>query len=112
MAEPSEDTPFLAQNNHENQDEHGYDYVKPLPANSYFKLPIRTLTAAICLLSLGVGIVCIAAIIFARTGPFVQRYHVVEEARDLAICVSISFKCPSFMSNRFPLADKPLLSHS
>ena len=93
MAEPSEGTPFLADNDHHGHDEQDDDYIKPLPANSHFKKPLRILTSIVCLLSLGVGIVSIAAIIFARTGPFVQHYHVVEEARDLAICVRTLFKC-------------------
>ncbi|KAE9362948.1 hypothetical protein N431DRAFT_390431 [Stipitochalara longipes BDJ] len=92
MAEPSEGTPFLSDNDHQDtHDEPEDDYVKPLPANSHFKQPLRILAAVISLLSLGVGIVLIAAIIFAKTGPFEHVYHTTEEARDLAICAFMNF---------------------
>ena len=90
MAEPSDGTPFLSDNDRQDvHEELEDDYVKPLPANSHFKMPLRILTSIICLLSLGVGIVLIAAVIFVRTGPFENTYHTTEEARDLAICVSV-----------------------
>lgn len=91
MAEPSEGTPFLSDNDHrDTHDEPEDNYVKELPANSHFKQPLRILTAIISLLSLGVGIVLVAAVIFVKTGPFEHAYHTSEEARDLAICVSAS----------------------
>jgi hypothetical protein len=88
MADPSEGTPFLSDNDHrDHHNEPEDDYVKPLPANFHFKLALRILTAVICFLSLGVGIVLIAAIVFVNTGPFEHPYHTKEEARDLVICV-------------------------
>jgi len=90
MAEPSEGTPFLADNEHSHDDPES-DYVKPLPANSHFKKPIRILAAIISLLSLGIGALLIVCCVVVQVGPFEYTWGTGEAARDLAICAFVTF---------------------
>jgi hypothetical protein len=89
MAEPSEATPFLSENDRrESHDEREDDYVKPTPANMYFEKPVRIFAAVISLLSLGIGGLLIACCVLVKVGPFENTWGTGEAARDLAICVS------------------------
>lgn len=89
MAEHSESTPFLSDNEHrESRDEPEPEYIKPLPANSHFVKPLRILTAIVALLSLGIGGLLIACCVLVRVGPFQYTGDSGEAARNLAICVS------------------------
>jgi hypothetical protein len=89
MAEHSESTPFLSDNEHrEGRDEAESEYIKPLPANSHFAKPLRILAAIVSLLSLGIGGVLIACCVLVHVGPFQYTWGTGEAARDLAICVS------------------------
>jgi hypothetical protein len=91
MADHSENTPFLADNDHgNNYDESQGDFIKVSPANSHFRRPIRILTGIISFLSLSVFGLLVASYVLLKVAPFQYTWGPQEAIRGLAICVSIS----------------------
>jgi hypothetical protein len=91
MADNSDTTPFLADNDHgDNYDETEHHITKKSPANAHFKLPIKILTIIISVLSLSICGILIGSYVFINTGPFQYTYGSSESIRDLAICVGSS----------------------
>jgi hypothetical protein len=92
MASQSESTPFLADNeqgdNYEAED-HG---ARTASANSFFKRPIRILTALQSLLSIAAFGLLIATCVLIKIGPFRYPYSTLNYVRDLSICVCNPFE--------------------
>lgn len=89
MAERSESTPFLADNDHvDDYDPNNFSRV--LPANAHFKKPLRVLSGVISFLSLGVFGLLIASYVLLNVGPFQYIWGSKEVTRDLSIVVSPS----------------------
>jgi len=81
----SERAPFLGDNDHDD-DYDSSDYRK-LPANHYFKRPLRILSGLTSLLSFaGFGLL-IATYVLIVVGPFGYTYRSRDTVRDLAICL-------------------------
>jgi hypothetical protein len=92
MADNSDTTPFLADNDHgDNYDETEHYITKKSPANAHFKLPIKILTIIISVLSFSICGILIGSYVFINTGPFEYTYGSSESVRDLAICVCSIF---------------------
>jgi len=78
-------TPLLS-----THDDEEYHPIASLPANAYFKRPIKLLGIATAFLSLAVFGLLIAALVFTKTGPFFYTYGTEGAVRDLAIIVGFS----------------------
>lgn len=84
----SESTPFLADNDHDNNYVEAEGRVsKTLPANGHFKLAIKILSIIVTALSILITGLLIASYVLIRVGPFVYTYISKDRVRDLAICV-------------------------
>jgi hypothetical protein len=89
MASGSENTPFLADNDHrDSYDEAEGGFTKIPPANAHFRRPIRILTGVVSFLSLSIFGLLIASYILLNVGPFEWNWGSKEAIQDLAICVS------------------------
>jgi hypothetical protein len=89
MASRSEETPFLADNDHgDDYDEGESGFIKYTPANSHYRRPIRILSGVISFLSLSIFGVLIACYVLINVGPFQYTWGTREASRDLAIVVS------------------------
>lgn len=90
MADFSESTPFLADNDHsDNYDETEHHIAITAPARSHFKLPLKVLTILVSLLCISIFSLLIASYIFINGGPFERTERSQDAIRDLAICVCI-----------------------
>jgi hypothetical protein len=99
MADSSDTTPFLADNDHGDNCEESH-VTKRSPANAHFKLPIKILSIIISVLSFLICGILIGSYIFINTGPFQYTYGSSESVRDLAICIcsvfpSLTYTTPS-----------------
>jgi hypothetical protein len=92
MTEDSESTPFLADNDHDDNDEERENHVTmALPASYHFKYPLKILTIVISLLCISIVGLLIASYILLKVGPFENAYLSQDGTRDLAIGVSTIF---------------------
>ncbi|OCK92855.1 uncharacterized protein K441DRAFT_662504 [Cenococcum geophilum 1.58] len=88
----SENTPFLADNDHsDNYDETESHVTKTSPANAHFKRPIKILTIFISLFSISIFGLLIASYVLIQVGPFQYTYSSPDRVRDLAICLFVNF---------------------
>ncbi len=94
MADDSENTPFLADTDHENDvndfHEEGYDDVpSKIPANSHFKRSIKTLTIVLAIFSALTIMMAITSFVLIQIAPFKgYTYNARDVLKDLGICVS------------------------
>jgi hypothetical protein len=92
MADRSESTPFLADNDHgDNYYETENHVTMTVPARSHFKHPLKILTIVISLLCISTFGLLIASYILIKIGPFEYTYSSRDAIRDLAICVRAIF---------------------
>ncbi len=102
MADHSENTPFLADNDHgDSHDESGSHFIKVTPANSHFRRTIRILTSLTSFLSLSIFGLLIASYVVLNVAPLQFKWGSDEAIRDLAICVSIPLHLPGRISPNF-----------
>jgi hypothetical protein len=90
MDGPSDNTPFLDDNDHilvDSHDETESRPLKPSPAND-LKRPIQILTIIILFLSLAIFGLLTATYVLINAGPFKYTWSSREVVRHLAICVS------------------------
>jgi hypothetical protein len=86
MSEPTDNTPFLSGNDHDEEESH---FIKTLPANSYFKRSLKIIAALDLVLSILVFALLIVNYVYIKTGPFSgYTYNTEETIRDLSIAVS------------------------
>lgn len=85
MSEPSDNTPFLADNEHEEESH----VIKTSPANSQFKRPLRILAVFDSIFSILVFALLIVTYVFINTGSFTYTYGAEETIRDLSIAVCL-----------------------
>lgn len=85
----AESTPFLGGNHDDDYDGESHP-IKVAPANSHFKRPLKTISALISFLSIGVFGLLIAAYVLTNSGPFNYIWSTEETLRDLAIVVGTS----------------------
>jgi hypothetical protein len=92
MADHSENTPFLADNDHgDSHDESGSHFIKVTPANSHFRRTIRILTSLTSFLSLSIFGLLIASYVVLNVAPVQFKWGPDEAIRDLAICLFVNF---------------------
>ncbi|RFU26831.1 hypothetical protein B7463_g9504, partial [Scytalidium lignicola] len=92
MASHSENTPFLADNDHD--DSYGGEESHPVKtsyANSHFQRPLRILTSVTAFFCLSVFGLLITSYVLLQVGPFVYTYSSEDSIRDLAICLFVNF---------------------
>jgi hypothetical protein len=96
MADDSESTPFLADNDHDQDTtpikDPEDDVMKvALPANTHFKRPIKILTICVSAFSGIATVILIAAFVIIKVGPFMAyTYGAQYVVQDLGITVSIT----------------------
>jgi len=91
MSDDHENTPFLADNEHnDTYDETDSDVVKVSPANANFRVPLKILTSFSSVLSFLIFGLLIASYVFIITGQFQSTYDAQRTVRDLAICLFVN----------------------
>lgn len=87
MADSSENTPFLA----ENDDYDGGEsyYAKSTSANAHFHRPLRIVKGVGMSLSFLTTILLIVCYVFVQIGPFENTWSAKEQLRSLGIAVTI-----------------------
>ncbi|PVH83938.1 hypothetical protein DL98DRAFT_91209 [Cadophora sp. DSE1049] len=96
MADDSENTPFLSDNDHDDEVNtfHAEDddaQITKSPANSHFKRPIKALTIVLAIFSALVVMVAVASFVVIQVASFNgYTYNARDELKDLGICTFIS----------------------
>lgn len=93
MADDSENTPFLTDNDHEDDvnNFHGEEneaVASKIPANSHFKRSIKALTIVLAIFSALTVMMAIASFVLIQIAPFKgYTYNARDVLKDLGVCV-------------------------
>jgi len=85
MPQLTDETPFLADNERDGQS------AKRLPANCYFRRPLKFLAILNSVLSISIFVLLIVIYVLLRNGPFVNTWSSEESVQNLAIVVCLSY---------------------